>query len=109
MNPYAIPGIAGIDAMCAQEWGIDREQLYTRTRERQVVEARQMAMYLRVTRERSSYAAAGQPYDRDHATAIHAVRTVRNLMSTDKAFRDKARRVIGTLEEMDRLTKLRRK
>ena len=105
MNPYAIPGIAGIDAMCAQAWGIDREQLYTRTRERQVVEARQMAMYLRVTRERSSYAAAGQPYDRDHATAIHAVRTVRNLMSTDKAFRDKARRVIGTLEEMDRLTK----
>lgn len=105
MNPYAIPGIAGIDAMCAQEWGIDREQLYTRTRERQVAEARQMAMYLRVTRERSSYAAAGQPYDRDHATAIHAVRTVRNLMSTDKAFRDKARRVIGTLEEMDRLTK----
>lgn len=105
MNPYAIPGIAGIDAMCAQEWGIDREQLYTRTRERQVVEARQMAMYLRVTRERSSYAAAGQPYDRNHATAIHAVRTVRNLMSTDKAFRDKARRVIVTLEEMDRLTK----
>ena len=105
MNPYAIPGIAGIDAICAQEWGIDREQLYTRTRERQVVEARQMAMYLRVTRERSSYAAAGQPYDRDHATAIHAVRTVRNLMSTDKAFRYKAQRVIGTLEEMDRLTK----
>ena len=105
MNPYAIPGIAGIDAMCAQEWGIDREQLYTRTRERQVAEARQMAMYLRVTRERSSYAAAGQPYDRDHATAIHAVRTVRNLMSTDKAFRAKAQRVIYTLDEMDRLTK----
>lgn len=109
MNPYAIPGIAGIDAMCAQEWGIDREQLYTRTRERKVVEARQMAMYLRVTRERSSYAAAGKPYDRDHATAIHAVRTVRDLMKTDKVFRDKARRVIDTLEEMDRVTKARRK
>lgn len=109
MNPYAIPGIAGIDALCAQEWQIPLDRLYTRTRERKVVEARQMAMYLRVTRERSSYAAAGKPYDRDHATAIHAVRTVRDLMKTDKAFMEKARRVIDTLEEMDRVTKARRK
>jgi chromosomal replication initiator protein len=101
MNPYIIPGIPGIDVMCANEWGIPRERLYHRTRKREVVEARQMAMYLHVTRERSSYATAAGHYGLDHATAIHAVKTVRALMAVDKEFKRKANGVIDKLQVLD--------
>jgi chromosomal replication initiation ATPase DnaA len=38
--------------------------------------------------------------DRDHATVIHARKTVNNLMETNKVFREKAEEALKLLEPL---------
>lgn len=58
--------------------------LFKRTRKREVVYARQMCMYYRHKHLNLSQSVSGARYDRDHATVLHAVRTLDNLSLTDK-------------------------
>ena len=59
-----------------------------RTRKREYVYARQIAMMLISKYTRFSLAKIGQEFGgRDHATVLHACRTVVNLSETDKQFR----------------------
>lgn len=64
------------------------ELLKSKTRKREVVQARQIAMYFSKTMTKSSLANIGMHCGgKDHATVLHACRTVNNLMETDKRFR----------------------
>jgi len=66
--------------------GIDL--LKSKTRKREVVQARQIAMYFAKQLTKSSLATIGMHCGgKDHATVLHACRTVNNLMDTDKKFR----------------------
>ncbi|MGV8096659.1 MAG: chromosomal replication initiator protein DnaA [Mangrovibacterium sp.] len=63
-------------------------QLQTKTRKREIVQARQLAMYFSKNLTKSSLAAIGlQIGNKDHATVLHACKTVSNLIDTDKNFR----------------------
>lgn len=65
------------------------EVLHTKTRKREIVQARQIAMYFSKSMTKHSLASIGsQIGDKDHATVLHACRTVNNLMETDKKFRN---------------------
>jgi chromosomal replication initiator protein len=64
------------------------ELLKSKTRKREVVQARQIAMYFAKKMTKSSLANIGLHCGgKDHATVLHACRTVNNLSETDKNFR----------------------
>ena len=63
------------------------ELLKSKTRKRDVVQARQLAMYFSKNMTKSSLAKIGAHCGgKDHATVLHACRTVNNLIDTDKQF-----------------------
>lgn len=55
-------------------------------RKRELVEARQLHMTILKKFFNHTYASAGKIYEKDHATAMHAVKTVLNLLQTDKNY-----------------------
>jgi chromosomal replication initiator protein len=62
--------------------------LKSKTRKREVVQARQLAMYFSKNLTKSSLSNIGiHCGGKDHATVLHACRTVNNLMETDKKFK----------------------
>lgn len=64
------------------------ELLKSKTRKREVVQARQIAMYFAKKMTKSSLANIGMHCGgKDHATVLHACRTVNNLNETDKQFK----------------------
>ncbi len=64
------------------------EILKSKTRKREVVQARQISMYFSKKMTKSSLANIGAHCGgKDHATVLHACRTVTNLSETDKQFR----------------------
>ena len=72
------------------------EILKSKTRKREVVQARQISMYFSKKLTKSSLASIGAHCGgKDHATVLHACRTVMNLSETDKQFR-------GYLEELEK-------
>lgn len=72
------------------------ELLKSKTRKREVVQARQIAMYFAKQMTKSSLANIGAHCGgKDHATVLHACKTVNNLIDTDKQFR-------GYIDELDK-------
>jgi chromosomal replication initiator protein len=64
------------------------DTMKSKTRKREVVQARQIAMYFAKSMTKSSLATIGMHCGgKDHATVLHACRTVNNLMDTDKRFK----------------------
>lgn len=70
-------------------FNITRETLLSKSRKRQIVQARQIAMYeCRNLIQNCSLSTIGSELGgKDHATVLHACSTVQDLMSTDKTFR----------------------
>ncbi|HOI47994.1 MAG TPA: chromosomal replication initiator protein DnaA [Prolixibacteraceae bacterium] len=64
------------------------DTLQAKTRKREVVQARQITMYFSKNMTKYSLASIGaQIGNKDHATVLHACKTVNNLKETDKNFR----------------------
>ena len=69
-------------------FNISRTELVSKTRKRQIVQARQIAMYMSRSLINCSLSTIGAEIGgKDHATVLHACTTVSDLMSTDKAFK----------------------
>ncbi len=69
-------------------FNITRDTLLSKTRKRQIVQARQIAMYMSRTLINCSLSTIGAEIGgKDHATVLHACTTVSDLMSTDKTFK----------------------
>ena len=69
-------------------FNITRDELMSKTRKRQIVQARQIAMYMSRSLINCSLSTIGSEIGgKDHATVLHACTTVSDLMSTDKTFR----------------------
>ncbi len=65
------------------------EKLKEKTRKRQVVQARQLSMYLSKNFTKHSLKAIGKHFGgRDHSTVIHSCQAIQNLMDTDAKFRE---------------------
>jgi chromosomal replication initiator protein len=77
-----------VDTVC-EYFNITRDILLSKSRKRQIVQARQIAMYeCRNLIPNCSLSTIGAELGgKDHATVLHACTTVQDLMSTDKAFR----------------------
>ncbi|MGB3591348.1 MAG: chromosomal replication initiator protein DnaA [Nonlabens sp.] len=79
--------IEQIQKIVSDYFSMDVETLQSKTRKRHIVQARQLAMYFSKKMTKASLASIGsQIGKRDHATVLHACKTVNNLASTDKQF-----------------------
>ena len=78
-----------VQSSVCEYFNISREELVSKSRKRQIVQARQIAMYLcRNMISNCSLAAIGAEIGgKDHATVLHSCMTVSDLMATDKVFR----------------------
>jgi chromosomal replication initiator protein len=77
-----------IQKVVCNYYNIGIDQLQSRTRKREIVQARQVAMFFSKSLTKSSLATIGsQIGGKDHATVLHACKTVNNLLETDKRFR----------------------
>ena len=69
-------------------FNITKDDLLSKTRKRQIVQARQIAMYMSRNLINCSLSTIGSEIGgKDHATVLHACNTVNDLMTTDKSFR----------------------
>lgn len=89
-----------IQKVICDYFGLSSDAIHSKTRKREIVQARQLAMYFAKKHTKSSLATIGlQCGNKDHATVLHACRTVNNLIETDKQFRI-------YVEELDKKIKL---
>jgi chromosomal replication initiator protein len=78
-----------IQKIVCDYFGLPLESINSKTRKREIVQARQLAMYFSKKLTKASLATIGMHCgNKDHATVLHACRTVNNLIETDKQFRN---------------------
>ena len=84
------PGLMNIDDCVAQVWKIEKERLYERTRKREVVNARQVSIWWQIRHTKKSLRMITEVYaGLDHTAGIHSMKVVKNLMETDKVFKER--------------------
>ena len=77
-----------IQKVVSDYFEMDVATLQSKTRKRHIVQARQLAMFFAKKLTKASLASIGsQIGKRDHATVLHACKTVNNLGETDKQFK----------------------
>ena len=81
--------IDAIQKMVCESFGVGFEKLSQKTRKREIVQARQISMYLAKSFTKNSLKTIGDHFGgRDHTTVIHSCQTVKDLMDTDSMFRE---------------------
>jgi len=81
------------DVVC-EYFSLSVDAISTKSRKREVVQARQIAMYLSKQMTKSSLSSIGFTIgQRDHATVLHACKIVNDLMDSDKNFRSSVREI----------------
>ncbi|MBV7531600.1 chromosomal replication initiator protein DnaA [Chitinophaga jiangningensis] len=81
--------IESIQKMVCEYFDVPYDKLLQKTRKREIVQARQITMYLAKSFTKNSLKTIGEHFGgRDHTTVIHSCQTVKDLMDTDNNFRD---------------------
>ncbi|MDD3490543.1 MAG: chromosomal replication initiator protein DnaA [Bacteroidia bacterium] len=81
------------DAVC-EYFSLSVDAISTKSRKREVVQARQIAMYLSKQMTKNSLSSIGFAIgQRDHATVLHACKIVTDLMEIDKNFRSSVKEI----------------
>jgi chromosomal replication initiator protein len=87
------------DTVC-EYFSLSVDAISTKSRKREVVQARQIAMYLSKQLTKNSLASIGNTIgQRDHATVLHACKIVNDLMDCDKNFRTSIREIEEKLKK----------
>ena len=80
--------IESIQKLVCEYFEVPIDMIKSKTRKREIVQARQISMYLAKSHTKSSLKSIGMHFGgRDHSTVIYACQTVDDLMETDKKFR----------------------
>ena len=88
--------ISDIQEKVCDYYKLSVNEIQTKSRKRDVVQARQIAMYLARKYTKSSLTVIGEQIgNRDHATVLHAVKTVMDLCETDREIRES----VSTIEK----------
>ena len=84
------------EVVCTGE-GVKLENIQEESRKAELVYPRHLIMYLAVEMKIGSYAVIGSHFKRDHATVIHACKSIQNYIDTD---RDKREKIEGYLRKL---------
>ena len=77
-----------IQKLVCDFYNVSIDSVKSKTRKREIVQARQIAMYFAKDLTKASLKNIGTHFgNRDHSTVIHACQTVNDLIDTDKKFR----------------------
>ncbi len=80
--------LASVKKTVCDYFNITKDMLVSKSRKRQIVQARQIAMYMGRSHIGCSLSTIGAELGgKNHATVMHACNTVADLMDTDKVFR----------------------
>ena len=80
--------IDSIQQIVGEHLAVGVDMMKAKTRKRDIVQARQIAMYFAKEMTRHSLKSIGLHFGgRDHSTVIHALQTVNDLIATDKYFK----------------------
>ncbi|MDR0794086.1 MAG: chromosomal replication initiator protein DnaA [Chitinophagaceae bacterium] len=81
--------IEAIQKMVCEYFDVPYNRVLQKTRKREIVQARQITMYLSKAFTKNSLKTIGEHFGgRDHTTVIHSCQTVKDLMDTDSLFRE---------------------
>ncbi len=85
-----VVSIEQIQKFIGEAMAVEVEMLTSKTRKRNIVLARQIAMFFSKQLTKNSLATIGRAFGgRDHSTVIHACQTISDLMETDGKFKSK--------------------
>ena len=77
-----------VQKVVCEYFNLTKEQLISNSRKRQIVQARQISMYMSRNLISCSLSTIGaESGGKDHATVLHACTTVQDLMTTDRVFK----------------------
>ena len=77
-----------IQKLVCEYFEVPVEMVKSKTRKREIVQARQISMYLAKSHTKTSLKSIGEFFGgRDHSTVIYACQTVEDLIDTDKKFK----------------------
>ena len=77
-----------IQKLVCEYFEVPVEMVKSKTRKREIVQVRQISMYLAKSHTKTSLKSIGQFFGgRDHSTVIYACQTVEDLIDTDKKFK----------------------
>ena len=80
--------IQSVQKAVCDYFSISREEMLSKSRKRNIVQARQISMYVSRSLINCSLSTIGsETGGKDHATVLHACATVADLMTTDKTFK----------------------
>mgnify|MGYP002624621027 CR=1 FL=1 len=89
-----------IQKVVCDYFNLQTDAIMSKTRKREIVQARQIAMYFAKNMTKLSLATIGsQIGGKDHATVLHACKTVNNLIDTDRQFK-------GYIDEIEKKLKI---
>ena len=95
VKPVTVEDI--IEKVC-EYYKVDTSTIHTKTRKREVVQVRQVAMYLAKKHTETSSSKIGQLIGKkDHATVLHACKIVKDQVDVDKAFKNEIDEIEATL------------
>ncbi len=78
-----------IQKMVCDYFDVPYDKLLQKTRKREIVQARQISMFLAKSFTKNSLKTIGEHFGgRDHTTVIHSCQTVKDLMDTDTLFKE---------------------
>lgn len=80
--------------------GVTVEDIMSRTRLREFVDARQLYCYIMREKFGLSLSKIGKTINRDHATAIHSVKTHKNKCDVMREYRDLTHRAFEKISEL---------
>jgi chromosomal replication initiator protein len=95
-KPITIDNI--ISKVCAH-YDLDESVIHTKSRKREIVQIRQIAMYLAKKHTEISASKIGMLIgNRDHATVLHACKTVKDLIEINKSFKSDIEEIEAALK-----------
>lgn len=92
-------GADDIASAVCQHYGVKQKDLSSKSRKQNIVQARQLAMYLIHKYTETTYSQIGRMYGkRDHSTVLYACNQVGRRIGVDKNFRREVEELEGTLK-----------
>lgn len=98
VNVFVFPGLKKIEGIIADSFCIDTKQLYQKTRQREIVEARQFVMYYLFHYKKLRPGHIQKLTGFDRSTISHAAKTVTDLLDTNDFFF--APKAMGALQKL---------
>lgn len=97
VKPLSVNDI--IEKVCAH-YHVETSTIHTKTRKREVVQVRQVAMYLAKKHTDTSSSKIGQFIgNKDHATVLHACKMIKDQVEVDKSFKAEIESIEASLHQ----------